>query len=321
MTPQGILIGLAAGLASALLFAGLVTQSVSALGLSLAAPIPILLASLGWGSASGFIAALSAGALIALVSGTSAGGLILLASMALPAAIIGHLCGLARPREERTGRALNPANDGGQPPLDWYPLERVLFATAILSAVGCIVIGWVLGFDADEMVPMLREALATGGASGIEADEAQIEDIARLVVGIVPFVQPAFLVVNLVTTLYLSAAIARMSGRMQRPRDDVPASAGLPRVALPAFALALALSFLGGPLGLLAAVFAGALGAAFTLVGLAAFHHRTRGRAARGLLLFTVYMAIVVLTLPLFVFLVYGVFASARSGTPSSRAT
>lgn len=319
MTPQGILIGIAAGIASALLFAGLVTQSVSALGLSLAAPIPILLASLGWGSVSGFVAALASGALIAVVSGTSGGGIILLASMALPAAVIGHLCGLARPREERTGRALNPANDGGQPPLDWYPLERVLFAIAILSAIGCVIIGWLLGFNAEEMVPMLREALSAGGASGLDADEGQIEDIARLVVTIVPFVQPAFLVVNFVATLYLAAAIARLSGRLQRPRDDVPATASLPRIALPAFAIALAISFLGGPLGLVAAVFAGALGAAFTLVGLAAFHLRTRGRAARGLLLFTVYMAIAVLTFPLLVFLVYGLFVSARSGSSSSK--
>ena len=59
MTPQGLLVGAAAGLASALLFAGLVTQSVSAFGLSLAAPIPLLIASLGWGSVAGFGAAIA----------------------------------------------------------------------------------------------------------------------------------------------------------------------------------------------------------------------------------------------------------------------
>lgn len=314
MTPQGLFVGLAAGLSSALLFAGLVTQSATALGLSLAAPIPILIASLGWGSAAGFVAAFASGAVIALVAGTSAVGFTLLAVMALPAAIIGHLCGLARPREERTGRAMTPANDGGAAPLDWYPLDRILFAIVILSAIGCILIGWLVGFDADTMLPMLREALSAPEAPDLDATDAQLEDIARLVVTIVPFVQPAFLVGNFVATLYLAAVVTRLSGRLQRPRDDVPAQAGLPRIAPALFAVSLALSFLGGPIGLIGAVFAGAFGAAFTLVGLAAFHRRTRGRAGRGLLLFTVYAAIVVLTFPLFVFLVFGVFATSRTG-------
>ena len=316
MNPQSLLVGAAAGLASALLFAGLVTQSVSALGLSLAAPLPILIASLGWGSVSGFVAAFASAAFIGFFSGTPAGGIMLLASMGLPAAILGHLCGLARPREERTGTPMRPANDGGSVPLDWYPLERVLFAIAALSAIGCLVIGWLVGFDAEAAIPMLREALTAQGAPELNANEGQIEDIARLVVSIVPFVQPAFLALTLVAALYLSAAVTRLSGRLQRPRDDVPATAGLPRIALPIFALAMAISFLGGTIGQIAAVVTGAFGAAFTLVGLAAFHFRTRGRAARGLLIFTVYTAIVILTFPLLAFLVYGVFAAARTSAP-----
>ncbi len=317
MTPQGLLVGIAAGLASALLFAGLVTQSPMALGLSLAAPIPILIASLGWGSVPGFVAAAASALLIGFISETPATALVLLASMAFPAAVVGHLCGLARPREERTGRAIAPANDGGQVPLDWYPLERILFAIALLSAAGCVVIGWLVGYDQESMGPLLREALTAPGGPDIDATLEQLEDIADLIVGIVPFVQPAVFVLNLVATLYLGAVVTRMSGRLQRPRDDVPSQTGLPRAALPIFALSLAASFLGGPLGLVGAVFAGALGMAFTLVGLAAFHNRSRGRAARGLLLFTVYFAIVVLTFPLFVLLLYGVFATARSGRPA----
>lgn len=312
MTTQGLFVGVAAGLASALLFAGLVTQSPMALGLSLAAPIPILIASLGWGSVPGFVAAAASALLIGLISETPATALVLLASVAVPAAVVGHLCGLARPREERTGRAIEPANDGGQIPLDWYPVERILFAIAILAAGGTIVIGWLVGFDQETMAPILREALTAPGGPAIDATPEQLEDLAQLVVGIVPFVQPAVFVMNLVATLYLAAAVTRMSGRLQRPRDDVPSQTSLPRVALPVFAISLAASFLGGTLGLLGAVVAGALGMAFTLVGLAAFHQRSRGRAARGLLLFTVYFAIVVLTFPLFVFLLYGVFATAR---------
>ncbi|WP_185983263.1 hypothetical protein [Aureimonas mangrovi] len=314
MNARALLVGLAAGLASALLFAGLVTQSVSALGLSLAAPIPILIASLGWGSAAGIAAALVSAGVIAGITGTPAGGLMILATIGAPAAFIGHLCGLARPSDDPQRQATPPLTGPAPVPLDWYPLDRVLFAAALSASAGCLVMGWLIGYDAESAVPMLQEALSAQAGAGLDIDDAQIEDLSRMVVSIVPFVQPAVLTLTLCGSLYLAAAITRLSGRLQRPKDDIPSQAGLPRLALPIFAVALAISFLEGALGNVAAVFAGALGAAFTLVGLAAFHHRTRGRSGRGLLLFTVYFAIVVLTFPIFAFLVYGVFKAARPG-------
>lgn len=317
MKPSAILIGLAAGLASALLFAGLVTQSAGAVALSLLAPVPILLVSLGWGSLAGFLAALSAAAAVALFTGSFGSAIVLLASMALGAAIVGHLAGLARPADEVAVPSPAPGKSRSTatgPALAWYPLPRILTAIALVSAFGVLVLGYVLGFDAETIAPVVEEALiAQGGAAMDPQTRAQIGDLARLVVTIVPFAQPAFIVVTLVASLYVSAGITRASGRLQRPRDDVPAQAGLPLQALAIFAVALAGSFLGGSLGAVAAVFAGAFGAAFTLVGLAGFHRRTRGRAGRGLLLFTVYGAVVLLTFPLLAFLVLGVFDTARS--------
>ena len=96
---------------------------------------------------------------------------------------------------------------------------------------------------------------------------------------------------------------------------------GLPFKALIVFGVALAGSFLGGPAAAVAAVFAGAFGAAFTLVGLAVFHQRTRGRAGRGLLMFTVYGAVLLLTFPLLAFLVLGVFDTARSRPAGPQST
>lgn len=320
MKPSAILIGLAAGLASALLFAGLVTQSASAVGLSLVAPVPILLASLGWGSLAGFLAAFTAAAAVALFTGSPGSGLMLLASMALGSAIVGHLAGLARPIEEAGLRpAAANANGPAAPLLDWYPLPRILMAIALIASAGCLILGWLIGFQAETIAPQVAEALvAQGGAAVDPATRAQIEDLSRLVVRIIPFAQPAFLVMTLVAALYLAAAITRASGRLMRPRDDVPAGASLPRAALAIFAIALAGSFLGGTFGAIAAVFAGAFGAAFMLVGLGAFHFRTRGRAGRGLLLFTVYAAILLLTFPLLAFLIFGVVETARSPHPQT---
>ncbi|MBC8130975.1 MAG: hypothetical protein H7Y08_11725 [Rhizobiaceae bacterium] len=321
MKPSALLIGIAAGVAAALLFAGLVLQSATAVVLSLAAPIPIFIASLGWGSVSGFIAAGTAGIALAATLSSLGSGLLLLSSMALPAAIAGHLAGLARATGDAAptmpmATAQNTQAASPQP-LDWYPLSRILFAIASSAAAGCLFIGWLVGYDPATLAPEIAAALtAQLGAGSDAATETQIQDLARLMVQVVPFVQPALLVVVLVAGLHIASVLVRMSGRLPRPKDDIPLSAALPRVALPVFALALAGCFAGGAIAILAAVVAGTFGIAFTLVGLASLHRRTRGTANRGLLLFSAYASIVFLSFPLIAATVLGVFETARRQEP-----
>lgn len=311
MRPSAILIALAAGAASALLFAGLVMQSTTAIGLSLAAPIPIAIASLGWGSAAGFLAAAAAAVIIAAVMSSLPSGLTLFATLTLPVAIAGHLAGLARP-------AAVPAPGSGagtaQPALDWYPLERVLMAITLSVIAACLFVGWFVGFDPEEIGPAIEAALSEEGLAGVDpVTQDQIAELSRVVVDLVPFIQPAALVVTLVTGLYLGALVVRISGRLPRPKDDLPSATSLPKAALAFFALGVAGSFAGGTLGLVSNVVAGGFGAAFTLVGLAAVHRLTRGRPARGLLLFTAYAALLLLTFPIVAFAALGIYETARS--------
>ncbi|KQT88390.1 hypothetical protein [Aurantimonas sp. Leaf443] len=326
MNPKTILIAGAAGAAAALLFAGLVLQSASALSLALAAPIPIAIASLGWGSLAGFIAAAVATLIVGVLAGTPLSAATILLSMALPTAIAGHLAGLARPREtletaptfprpiaEPLPRAPQPA----APALDWYPLERVLFALTLCAAFACLILGWLIGYDPAEIGTAVGEALTQGDAGLSAATNAQIAEVSALVVRLIPFVQPAVLVLTLVVGLYLGAFVTRLSGRLPRPRDDIPAAAALPRVSLGLFALAILGSFLPGAAGLAASVFAGAFICAFALVGLATMHRRTRGRAGRGLILFTAYAAILLLSFPLVLFAMLGVYETGR-GRPAA---
>ncbi|WP_182085686.1 hypothetical protein [Aureimonas sp. ME7] len=306
-------IGIVAGMAAALLFAGLVTQSPGAVVLALAAPIPILIASLGWGSRAGFIAAATSAIAIAAFMGTVLAGLTMLLGSALPAALIGHMAGLARPAEGRI-------DGGGAVALDWYPLPRLLLAIVLLAAASCVALGTIIGYDPAALDAAVAAAVAAQADSSI-ADPQQVGEFVRLVVAAIPFVQPAFQVLTLVACLYVSVAVVRLSGRLPRPKDDIPAHAGLPKLALPLFAVALALAFLPGLVGTLGAVVTGAFAMAFTLVGLAFIHRRTRGRAARGLLLFTTYAAILLLSFPLFAFLVLGVFDTARNRTADETRT
>lgn len=308
MKPSALLIGLAAGVASALLFAGLVLQSATAVGLSLAAPIPIYLASLGWGNRAGFLAAAAAALFLGFITSSVPSGLTLLATMALPAAIVGHLAGLARPAADVGPVPLSPS-----PRLDWYPLERVLLAIAICVTLGCLVLGWIIGFNPAELAPAVAEALGAQSATAPNGPSAaQLQELSKILIGIIPFVQPAVLVFVHVAALYIAAAIVRVSGRLPRPKDDLPSAACLPKPALAALAVAIAGCFAGGLVGAAFAVMAGAFAAAFTLVGLAAVHRRTRGRAARGLLLFTSYAAILLLSFPIAVFTLFGIVETVR---------
>ncbi len=313
MKPATILIAVVSGLASALLFAGLVLQSTSAISFALAAPIPIAIASLGWGSVAGFIASAVAGMTIYAIAQSVPSALTLFGTMALPMAVAGHLAGLARPTVETLPE--NGANSArkSRSDLDWYPLGRVLFAVAAMAIGACLFLGWMLGYDPDAFVPAVVEALGQGGGSGMETlNETQLREFAKLIIALVPYVQPALLTITLVSGLYLGAAVVRVSGRLPRPKDDIPSATHLPKIALPIFGVALAVAFIGGSIGLVAAVFVGALGGAFTLVGLASLHRRTRGRPGRGLVLFTSYAAILLLSFPIALFMALGLFETWR---------
>ncbi|KQQ91262.1 hypothetical protein [Aureimonas sp. Leaf324] len=292
-------IGLVAGVAAALLFAGVVTQSPGAVVLALAAPVPIFIASLGWGSRAGFIAAATSAVAIAAFMGSFLSGITMLLGSALPAAAVGHMAGLARPRNDGAG-------------LDWYPVSRLLFAILCIAAATCVVLGLLMSYDAAGLEAAVTQALLSQ-PDGTIAAEQEIRSFVQLVVSAIPFVQPIISVLTWIGCLYVAAAITRISGRLPRPKDDVPTVTALPRVALPIFALGLAASFAPGTVGMLGAVLTGAFGMGFTLVGLAAMHRRTRGRPARGLVLFSAYGAIILLFIPLFAFLVLGVFDTARN--------
>ena len=64
---QIVLIGLGAGVAAALLFASVVSGSFAAIFLFYLAPLPILIAALGWSQWAGLIAAASAALAIGIM--------------------------------------------------------------------------------------------------------------------------------------------------------------------------------------------------------------------------------------------------------------
>src|SRR5262249_48844411 len=115
------LIGLGAGAASSLLFAAGVAGPLAAIFLFYLAPLPILIATLGWHQFAGLIAA----GVAALVIGILAGAFFIsVFVIAFGAWWLGYLALLAR-----------PAVNGGGGALEWYPLGRLVLWTAILGAL------------------------------------------------------------------------------------------------------------------------------------------------------------------------------------------
>jgi Predicted membrane protein (DUF2232) len=291
VSTQNILVGLGAGAAAALLFASVASGSLLSLFLFYLAPLPILIAALGWSHLSGLIAAVVASVCLGLVFGPLFFFSFLL-GIAAPAWWLGYLALLARPAA------------GGD--VEWYPPGRlVLWAAGLAAAVVAIAL-LQIGTDTDTIRNGLKEALQrllrleTGGAPdeplnlpGISEPERLIELLAIML----PPVAAGCGALTLVLNLWIAGRVVDLSGRLKRPWPDIPGMT-FPRSAPALLGLAVAAAFVPALVGLIAILFAGTLSIAFTLLGFAVLHALTRGVPGRTAILGGAYAAVVVLGWP-----------------------
>src|SRR6266581_1573548 len=143
---QIVLVGVAAGLAAALLFASLVSGSLFSFLLFYLAPLPLMIAGLGWSHVAALVAALVA---VAGLAAAFCGFLFaaFLVGFGLPAWWLSYLALLARPAS---------ADPEG---LQWYPIERLVLWAALLGALGIILAIPLFGTDAEGFRAGLRHAL------------------------------------------------------------------------------------------------------------------------------------------------------------------
>jgi len=306
---NAILIGLLAGLAGGLMTLAGMRAGLAALPLMFAAPLAVYVASLGWGTVAGFLAAAVA-ILINAFDGALPAAAVTGVLLFLPAAWAGHLANLAQP--DASGRGL-----------EWYPLSRILAWLMAAVAAGFILTGWIAGIDAaviaDDLARALREIVAAQGDAPPQFD---IDQAARLYSIVVIAVMPALWLTLHVLVFQIAAAVTRRSGRLARPAQDIAAEASLPPAALIVPVAGLAGMFLtDGAVREIAAVLAGVGIAGFALVGLAEIHFASRGRPGRMLLLIGCYLLIPLFSLALVVFAAIGARRSLRraaAGGPNS---
>lgn len=292
-------IAIAAGLASAGLYATLIGASLIAMPLFLIAPMPVMLAVLAFGTPVGFAAAAVAIVAIQLGLGTAANSAFVTAMMG-PALILSHLFARGTPMVET-----DPAG-----PRFWYPLGALLQVAAVVVAMVAVAGALSIGFDPDVTSAMVVEALrqSAGRSGGAMPDAAQLEPFIRTTVRLMPAAFPATWLVVMIFDLWLAAKAARLSGRLARPREEI-SSVDLPIAAGLVFVVAAAVAvFVPGTAGLIGEIVAGTLVAAHFLVGLAVIHALTRESDMRWIILSFVYGVVLLFSVPVVLIALIGLF-------------
>jgi hypothetical protein len=296
-----ILIGLAAGCASALMFASIISGALISLLLFYLAPLPLMVAALGWGpiaaTIGGIVAASGLGAIFGLPYCIA-----FVITVALPAWWLGHLALLGRPLPAT-------APEGGSAPaavqLEWYPIGRILLWIAGFAALTTIAAMLTLGTDAETITNSLRRGLLRILGARDAASAGDIERWVAALAVIAPAAATIVAMMTLTLNLWLAGKITATSGRLHRPWPDLK-SAELPPMTLVALSVALAFCFIGGLAAMFAQITTTALMMAYGLTGFAVLHTLTLALKSRVFWLCCTYAIVVAFGWPVLAMIALG---------------
>jgi hypothetical protein len=293
-----VLIALAAGCASALMFASVISGALISLLLFYLAPLPLMVAAMGWGSAGAAIGGIAAGAGLGAIFGIPY-SIAFVVTIAVPAWWLGHLALLGRP--VTGGVASGNGAAAIAPPIEWYPVGRILIWTAGFAVLTTVATLLTLGTDTATISGALRQSLLRMvGPQDSAPAGGDIEQVIDALATIAPAAAAIVAILTLTLNLWLAAKITATSGRLHRPWPDLKAAA-LPPMALAALSLAVALCFTGGLPAMVAEIASAALLTAYALVGFAALHTLTLGIKYRALVLGCTYAVVLVPVYPILV--------------------
>jgi hypothetical protein len=297
------LIGLGAGAASALLFASVLTASLTSVVLFYLAPLPILIAAIGWSHWAGLAAAVTAALGLTLVFGT-------FFFPAFPTSFaawwLGYLALLARP----TASAAE---------FEWYPVGRLVVWAAILGALVIMVALFQFGGSESSIQATLRAGFERMLRTQMQTPEGEalavpgVTNPDRLIDILVMVLPPAAAVLTTLTqllNLWLAARIVKISDRLKRPWPDLATMRFAPATPF-CFAAALAGSFLPDIVGMAAAIAAASLSVAYVVLGFAVLHGITRALRNRAIVLVGIYSAVAIFGWPVLLMGLLGLIDAA----------
>ena len=279
-------IALAAGAASALMFASIISGALISLVLCYLAPLPLMVAALAWGPLSALLGGIAAAAGLSLTFSPTYGFAFAL-TVALPAWWLGHLALLGRPKQG--------AADGE---LEWYPVGRILLWMTGFAALTTAAALLTLGSDAASITGVLRRGLLRMFEPDAAPMSEESEHWVDALVALAPAAGAAVTLMTLALNVFLSAKITSTSGRLRRPWPDLRMLA-LPAGTPAALCIAIALCFAGGLLGMWGEIVTSALTMAYAFTGFAVLHTLTLGLRSRAFWLATTYAIVVVFSWPI----------------------
>lgn len=322
---QIVTIGIGAGAAAALLFASVTSGSWLSIPLFYLAPLPIMIAGLGWSHWAAMTAALAG----ALGLGAVFGTVFLLAFAAgagFPAWWLGYLAMLARPV------VASDASGQGAASFEWYPPGRLVVWAAVLGVLVVIVAVPNFGIDADSFRAGLRDALNTimrVNNGTLARAGSNTERLLEILVNAIPPAAAVLATVTNLLNLWLAARVVKFSGRLARPWPQL-SSMTFPPLMTAALGVAVVLSFLDGMLGIVGGIVAASLLLVYGVLGFAVLHAITQGMSARPFVLSITYAGVILLGWPMLALCLLGLVdtaiglrgrVSARRGPPTRSST
>ena len=300
------LIGLGAGAAAALLFASVTSGSLLSVLLFYIAPLPMMIAGLGWSHWSALIGAVAGALAVAALFGPVF-FFAFLASAGLPAWLLTYLAMLARP--------VAAGGNSAAPTLEWYPPGRLVMWAAILAVLFIVLAIGNIGIDADSFRTGMHDALAQilQVDTGTSLNVPGVSDPQRLIdflVKALPLAGAVLATITNVLNLWLAGRIVRFSGRLTRPWPEL-AAMSFPRPLALVLIGAAIVTMLGGMLGIVAGVLVAGLLMAYGVLGFAVLHAITQGLSARGLVIGGVYAAVLVIGWPVLALCLLGLIETA----------
>jgi len=279
------IVAIGAGCAAALLFVVSAQSSILAMALAYLAPLPIMIATLGWGLDAGAIAgAISVAALAVLSEPLSA--LLFAASVAGPAWALAAFAVTPIARYFRAHKRDAPAHPSVGAVVTLSAVFGIIGSAAVLTTIIVVYGGYREGA---RQVASAVAALAADAFDGAP-DKLTARDFADALVRFGPPAIAASTLVMLCVNLYAAARSTQLSHNLPRPFPDLPTSLHIPWPLGVAFLACVAAAYtLPSPIAQYFSIGAGALGGALALQGLAVAHALSRGLKMRPLMLVALY--------------------------------